>query len=114
MRAAGYSPSVRLFESAACGSAILSDPWPGLDTVLQPEREIALVNSTDDVLSIVQTWPETRRLSQARAARERILAAHTGDKRAEQLETYLLDALDRRHHRRLVKGEAFAPEPTGV
>ncbi len=28
---AGYSPSVRLFEAAACGAAIVSDNWPGLD-----------------------------------------------------------------------------------
>ena len=26
---AGYSPSVRLFEAAACGAAIISDNWPG-------------------------------------------------------------------------------------
>ncbi len=31
---AGYSPSVRLFEAAACGAAIASDNWPGLETFL--------------------------------------------------------------------------------
>ena len=29
---AGYSPSVRLFEAAGCGAAIISDSWPGLET----------------------------------------------------------------------------------
>ena len=29
----GYSPSVRLFEAAACGVPIISDWWPGLDTI---------------------------------------------------------------------------------
>ena len=28
----GYSPSVRLFEAAACGVPIISDWWPGLST----------------------------------------------------------------------------------
>src|SRR4051812_3498305 len=32
MVAAGYSPSVRLFEAAACGTPIISDLWPGLET----------------------------------------------------------------------------------
>ena len=35
---AGYSPSVRLFEAAACGTPIISDVWAGLDTLLRPGR----------------------------------------------------------------------------
>ena len=33
---AGYSPSVRLFEAAACGVPIISDWWDGLDTLFEP------------------------------------------------------------------------------
>src|SRR5205085_6433901 len=29
---AGYSPSVRLFEAAACGTPIITDYWTGLET----------------------------------------------------------------------------------
>ncbi len=32
----GYSPSVRLFEAAACGVPIISDWWPGLATIFEP------------------------------------------------------------------------------
>lgn len=32
---AGYSPSVRLFEAAACGMPIISDYWLGLETLFQ-------------------------------------------------------------------------------
>ena len=39
---AGYSPSVRLFEAAACGTPIISDIWDGLDTLFEPGREIVL------------------------------------------------------------------------
>src|SRR3546814_16608778 len=35
----GYSPSVRLFEAAACGSPIISDPWAGLEGLFIPEAE---------------------------------------------------------------------------
>jgi spore maturation protein CgeB len=33
---AGYSPSVRLFEAAACGTPIISDEWPGLSELFEP------------------------------------------------------------------------------
>src|SRR3546814_9609511 len=34
----GYSPSVRLFEAAACGSPIISDPWAGLEGLRSEEH----------------------------------------------------------------------------
>ncbi len=43
---AGYSPSVRLFEAAACGVSIISDWWDGLDTFFEPGREILISGST--------------------------------------------------------------------
>ena len=47
---AGYSPSVRLFEAAACGVPIISDEWPGLETIFTPGREILVARSTEDAL----------------------------------------------------------------
>jgi methyltransferase (TIGR04290 family) len=44
MVAAGFSPSVRLFEAAACGTPIISDAWPGLATLFEPGREILARN----------------------------------------------------------------------
>src|SRR5437764_1310685 len=51
MRKAGYSPSVRLFEAAACGVAIMSDDWPCLSEVFTPGTEILLVRNVEDVAS---------------------------------------------------------------
>lgn len=85
MRALGYAPSVRLFEAAACGVPIISDTWPGIETILEPGREIFLAEGTDDVLRILdQTDPPTRE-SVARAARRRVLCEHTAEQRAAQL-----------------------------
>jgi spore maturation protein CgeB len=39
MIAAGYSPSVRLFEAAACGVPVITDRWPGLSSFFVPEEE---------------------------------------------------------------------------
>ena len=49
MVAAGWSPSVRLFEAAACGVPIISDAWPGLDELFRPDAEILLARNAEDV-----------------------------------------------------------------
>jgi spore maturation protein CgeB len=82
---AGYSPSVRLFEAAACGAAIVSDNWPGLDSFFVPGREILLPVDADDVLSYLSlSDSELRKIGDA--AQERVLAEHTSEVRALQFE----------------------------
>lgn len=92
---AGHSPSVRLFEAAACGTPLISDAWPGLDAILAPGAEIVLAAAPDDVLAAL-AWPEERRAATARAARARVLAGHTAGHRAGELETHLRAAIARR------------------
>jgi spore maturation protein CgeB len=92
---AGHSPSVRLFEAAACETPILSDPWEGLDSIFAPGAEIALAETPEDVLAALG-WPEEKRRATARAARARVLAEHTAAHRAGELETHLRDAIARR------------------
>ncbi|MDQ2947340.1 MAG: glycosyltransferase, partial [Acidobacteriota bacterium] len=43
---AGYSPSVRLFEAAACGVPIITDKWAGLESFFEPFTEIVPVSSS--------------------------------------------------------------------
>lgn len=89
---AGYSPSVRLFEAAACGVCIISDWWEGLDTVLEPEREILIAHSTEDCLRYLQDTSNEQRFAIARRGMERVLNAHTADHRAAELESYVAEA----------------------
>lgn len=93
---AGYSPSVRLFEAAACATPIISDMWDGIDTFFLPNREIVLAQNDKDVLHVLQAWPEERRRALAHAARRRVLAEHTASHRAVILENSLIEALRRR------------------
>jgi spore maturation protein CgeB len=80
---AGYSPSVRLFEAAACGATIISDNWPGLDSFFTPGEEVLLATSSDDVVRWLSmgSFPEI-----GRWARERVLAEHTSTIRAREFE----------------------------
>jgi len=96
MRDLGFSPSVRLFEAAACGTPVISDRWPGIETILEPGTEILLVSDAREVSQILRDIPEDRRLTIANNARRRILAEHTPDHRARQLEAYYLEAAGRR------------------
>jgi spore maturation protein CgeB len=61
MIAAGWSPSVRLFEATACGTPIVSDRWPGIDELLTPDAEILLADSSDDVAAALASSPNTPR-----------------------------------------------------
>lgn len=92
MIATGYAPSVRLFEAAACGVPVISDRWPGLDTLFVPGREILIADSADDVLGYLQEIPEHERAAIGRRARRRVLAAHTAAHRARELTRYLQEA----------------------
>ena len=82
MVAAGYSPSVRLFEASACGVAILSDAWPGLQEFLTPGEEILLPSSGEDVARMLTGISDEERKRIGARARERILATHTAEHRA--------------------------------
>jgi len=89
MVAAGWSPSVRLFEAAACGAAMISDRWDGLDHFFTPGTEILLPRSTEEVVEILRATHADDRRAIGAAARARILAAHTAAHRAEELEAYV-------------------------
>ena len=92
MVAAGYSPSVRLFEAAACGTAIISDAWAGLETVLVPGEEILIARSTDDALRLLRETSPAAARQIGRAARQKVLSAHTADHRAAELEHHVARA----------------------
>jgi spore maturation protein CgeB len=93
MAVRGYSPSVRLFEAAACGTPIISDRWPGIETFFVPDEEILIADQTTDVLEILTSLSEERRRSIAAAARSRLLTTHTAEQRAKKLEEFYSEAL---------------------
>jgi spore maturation protein CgeB len=83
---AGYSPSVRLFEAAACGATIVSDNWPGLDSFFKPGQEILLPASATEVVRYLREVDEEELRAIGLAAQARVLAAHTSQQRAMEFE----------------------------
>lgn len=100
MARAGWSPSVRIFEAAACGTPIVSDFWPGLESFLQPGREVFIAQSTKEALAILLETPERERVAIARRARARVLSEHTAARRVELLERWVSETAGRGGPRR--------------
>jgi spore maturation protein CgeB len=90
---AGWSPSVRLFEAAACGTPIISDAWPGLESLFLPDVEVLIARTPDDTLSCLRELPEGERRRIGMAARRRVLAEHTASHRAAELEHHILSVI---------------------
>ncbi len=89
---AGYSPSVRLFEAAACGVPILTDEWPGLETIFRLRSEVLPVRNSADVEAYLE-MPGDQRLEISERARRRTLRFHTSAVRAEEFETFAFESL---------------------
>ena len=79
----GYCPSGRLFESAACGTAVLSDWWTGLDCFFEPGREILVARSTEESVEALN-HPLKTLAKIGQRARDRALSCHTAELRARQ------------------------------
>jgi spore maturation protein CgeB len=90
---AGYSPSVRLFEAAACGTPIISDLWEGIDQFFKPNSQILIATSEDMVLSYLLDLSEQERRSIGAAARQQVITKHTSKHRAIELENYTMEVL---------------------
>ena len=96
MIAAGWSPSVRLFEAAACATPVISDKWDGLDKLFEAGREIILAESSKDVVELLTSATDGSAIG--RDAREKILSGHTAAHRASELEHAIEEAAGVRSH----------------
>jgi spore maturation protein CgeB len=92
---AGYSPSVRLFEAAGCGTTIVSDRWAGIEAFFTPGEEILLAASPDDIGQYVVGLSDEQVRRIGRRAQERVLEEHSSERRAMEFERYAGNGLPR-------------------
>lgn len=92
MASMGWCPSGRLFEAAACGTAILSDGWEGLETFFKPGSEILVAAETDDALAALDL-SDRAVAALGQAARDRVLDQHTSAHRAIDFERAIAEAM---------------------
>jgi len=85
----GTSPATRLFEAAGAASCIISDACEGIEYFLEPEREILLATGGADVERHLRELTPERAVEIGIRARCRVLAEHTYDRRALEVDTIL-------------------------
>lgn len=102
----GWCPSGRLFEAAACGAAIVTDTWDGLDEFFEPGEEIILASGPEDVVAALeQAHGDLAAIG--KRARQRVLDQHTSLHRARELIQLLgSSAAERPERRQLQEAQA--------
>ncbi len=101
----GWCPSGRLFEAAACGAAMISDKWDGLDEFFEPGEEILLASNPADVVAALElTNSELQAIG--RRARQRVLDEHTSLNRARELVDIIGRATSQESEERVEEVEA--------
>jgi spore maturation protein CgeB len=81
----GFSPPTRVFEAAGAAACLLCDAWEGIETFLEPDAEVLVVHSGEEVAETLAGLSPQRARDIGRAARRRVLAEHTYARRAELL-----------------------------
>jgi spore maturation protein CgeB len=88
----GFSPPTRVFEAAGAGACLITDHWEGIELFLEPDREVIVAETGAEVADRLGRLTRSQADRLGAAAQRRILAEHTYDHRAAQVEA-LLDTL---------------------
>jgi spore maturation protein CgeB len=78
----GFSPPTRVFEAIGAGACLITDDWKGIDLFLEPNREVLVASSGEELAEHLQALTPTRARTIAERAQIRILARHTYAQRA--------------------------------
>lgn len=82
----GFSPATRVFEATGAGACLVSDWWEGIEQFFEPNSEILVARSGEEVSAFVRELSEERAREIGQAALKRALAEHTYAQRAARFE----------------------------
>lgn len=89
MARTGFSPPTRVFEAAGAGGCLIVDAWEGIEMFLEPGREVLVAHSGEEVAEHLGVLTQQRAAAIGTAALRRVLAQHTYDHRAREVEGVL-------------------------
>ena len=92
----GFSPATRVFEAAGAAACLITDAWEGIELFLTPGAEVLVARDGQDVAEHLRALTPERAEAIGKAALARVLAEHTYELRAAQV-----DALLREHVARM-------------
>lgn len=85
----GFSPATRVFEAAGAGACIITDYWEGIDFFFEPDKEILVAKSGDEVKRILSELTVEKARAIGQAALKKVLEKHTYNHRAVELDALL-------------------------
>ena len=86
MATIGFSPATRVFEAAGAGACLITDAWEGLEQFLTPGTEVLVARDGRDVVEHIEALQPKNARAIGAAARARVLAEHTYDRRAREVD----------------------------
>jgi spore maturation protein CgeB len=89
----GFSPPTRVFEAAGAGACLICDYWQGIEQFLEPDVEVLVASDGQSVVNQLERLTASRATAIGEAARRRVLAHHTYDDRATQVESVFEDRM---------------------
>ncbi|MBC7159604.1 MAG: glycosyltransferase [Porphyrobacter sp.] len=85
----GFSPATRVFEAAGAGACLITDAWEGIEQFLAPGTEVLVARDGQDVADQLAALTPERARAIGQAALARVLAEHTYDLRAAEVDQVL-------------------------
>lgn len=85
----GFSPATRVFEAAGAGACLVTDAFVGIELFLRPGHEVLVARDGREVAELVDSLSEERANAIGQRAQRRVLAAHTYQHRAVEVERAL-------------------------
>jgi spore maturation protein CgeB len=82
----GFSPATRVFEAAGAAACLITDAWEGIEQFLVPDIEVLVARDGQDVADHLAALTPAKAEAIGKAALARVLAEHTYDLRAEQVD----------------------------
>jgi spore maturation protein CgeB len=82
----GFSPPTRVFEAAGAGACLITDRWEGIEMFLEPNSEVLVAASGDEVVAHLSKLTPEKARSIGLAAYKRVLSEHTYEHRVSQFE----------------------------
>ncbi|HXB19875.1 MAG TPA: glycosyltransferase, partial [Candidatus Solibacter sp.] len=92
MAGVGFSPPTRVFEAAGAGACLITDHWIGIETFFEPDREILVATSAEEVVNYLRKVSEAEARQIGNSMRERALQDHTYELRARQFDDIVANA----------------------
>jgi spore maturation protein CgeB len=85
----GFSPATRVFEAAGAGACLITDQWEGIGLFLEPGVEALVARNGDEVADLLRGLSSQQAKEIGERALRRILAEHTYEHRAMQVDNIL-------------------------